>query len=227
VAAQCQNPTEDNICALNKRLKWQLKNLDRGIRYIVLELDHLKLFIFVDGSFANNKDFSSQIRYVMILADENETPTANGNPNGTDRFTIKGNLIHYSSTKCKRVTRSVLASEIYGMAGGVNMAVAVNTTIKMITDQLGFSHPAIIVYTDSYSLYECLVKLGTTKEKRLMIDIMALCQSYKQREIAEIRWINGKDNPANAMTKSMPNKALERFLDSNQLNVRIEGWVQR
>jgi hypothetical protein len=190
-------------------------------------LDHLKLFVFVDGSFANNKDFSSQIGYMMILANKNETPTANRNPNGTDRFTIKGNLIHYSSTKCKRVTRSVLASEIYGIAGGVNMAVAVNTTIKMIMDQLGFSHPTIIVCTDSYLLYECLVKLGTTKEKHLMINIMALCQSYKQQEIAEIQWINGKDNPANAMTKSMPNKALERFLDSNQLNVQIEGWVQR
>jgi hypothetical protein len=156
----------------------------------------------------------------------NET-SMNETPTGTDEFTIKGNLIHYSSTKCKRVTRSVLASEIYGMVGGVDTAIAINTTIKMITDQLGFSHPAIIVCTDSYSLYECLVKLGTTKEKRLMIDIMALRQSYERREIAEIRWINGKDNPADAMTKSTPNKALERFLDSNQLNVRIEGWVQR
>jgi hypothetical protein len=239
-------------------------------------LDHLKLFVFVDGSFANNKDFSSQIGYVIILANEtsmnetsanktsdktsvnetsanktsdktsvnetsanktsnktsvNETSanetSMNETPTGTDEFTIKGNLIHYSSTKCKRVTRSVLASEIYGMVGGVNMAIAINTTIKMITDQLGFSHPAITVCMDSYSLYECLVKLGTTKEKRLMIDIMALRQSYERQEIAEIRWINGKDNPADAMTKSMPNKALERFLDSNQSNVRVEGWVQR
>jgi hypothetical protein len=183
----------------------------------------MKLFVFVNGSFANNKDFSSQIRYLIILANENETPTANETPNGTNKFTIKGNLIHYSSTKCKRVTRSVLASKIYGIVGGVNMAITINTTIKMVTDQLGFSHPAITVCTNSYSLYECLVKLGTTKEKRLMINIMALCQSYKQREIAEIRWINGKDNPADAITKSTPNKALERSLDSNQLTIQVEG----
>ena len=52
---------------------------------------------------------------------------------GTDKFTIKGNLIHYSSTKSKRVTRSVLASKIYGIVGGVDIAITINITIKMIT----------------------------------------------------------------------------------------------
>jgi hypothetical protein len=113
------------------------------------------------------------------------------------------------------------------MVGGVDMAVAINTTIRMITKQLDLPQTPIVVCTDSYSLYECLVKLGTTKEKRLMIDIMALRQSYERREIAEIRWIDGKDNPADAMTKSAPNKALEKFLDNNQLQIRVEGWVQR
>jgi hypothetical protein len=91
-----------------------------------------------------------------------------------NEFVIKGNLIYYSSTKSKRVTRSVLASEIYGIVGGVNMAITINTTIEIITKQLGFPHIPIIVYTNLYSLYECLVKLSTTKEKRLMIDIIAL-----------------------------------------------------
>ena len=122
--------------------------------------------MFVDGAFANNKDLSSQIGYEIFLI--NETLYKNNS------FELTGNLIHYSSTKSKRVTRSILASEIYGMVGGVDMAIAINTTIKMITDQLGFPSPPIIVYTDSYLLYKCLVKLGTTKEKRLMIDIIAI-----------------------------------------------------
>jgi hypothetical protein len=218
VAAQHQNPTESEATALNKRLDWQMKHMDRGIRYIALDLATIKLFVFVDGSFANNKDFSSQIGYEIILANE---------ITGDEEFEIKGNLIHYSSTKSKRVTRSVLASEIYGMVGGVDMAISINTTIKMIMDQLGFTSIPIIVCTDSYSLYECLVKLGTTKEKRLMIDIMAIRQSYERRELQEIRWINGQDNPADAMTKSNPNRALEKFLDTNHLQVRVEGWVKR
>jgi hypothetical protein len=68
----------------------------------------------------------------------------------------------------------MLASEIYGMVKGVDMLITINTIIKMITKQLGFPSTPIIVCTDSYSLYECLVKLGTTKEKRLMINIIAI-----------------------------------------------------
>jgi len=56
---------------------------------------------------------------------------------------------------------------------------------------------------------------------------MALHQSYKCKEITEIQWINGKDNSANAMTKSTPNKALKKFIDSNQLNIQVERWVQK
>ena len=219
VAAQHKNPTDDDVRTLNKRLEWQMMNLDRGIKYIPLDLQRTKLFVFVDGSFANNKDFSSQIGYLIILANETFIES--------NEFVVNGNLIHYSSTKSKRVTRSVLASEIYGMVGGVDMAIAINTTLHMINEQLDLPKVSIVVCTDSYSLYECLVKLGTTKEKRLMIDIMALRQSYERREITEIRWINGHDNPADAMTKSTPNKALEKFINENQLTVRVEGWVER
>ena len=67
------------------------------------------------------------------------------------------------------------------------MAIAINITIHMIIEQLNLPKTSIIVYTDLYSLYECLIKLSTIKEKRLIINIMALRQSYELREITEIR----------------------------------------
>jgi len=54
------------------------------------------------------------------------------------------------------------------------MAIAIEITLKMITDRLEFPVIPIIVCTDLYSLYKCLVKLSTTKKKRLIINIMAL-----------------------------------------------------
>jgi hypothetical protein len=197
-----------------------MQNLDRGLQYIPVNLKDAKLMVFMDGSFANNKDLSSQLGFVLTLVNES-TGT------DTNTFTICGNVIYYSSTKCKRVTRSVLASEIYGMVNGFNIGIAIATTLRMITERLGLLVIPLVICTDSYSLYECLVKLRTTKEKRLMIDIMALRQSYERREITEIRWINSDDNPADAFTKASLNRALERFINSNQLTVRVEGWVQR
>ena len=140
---------------------------------------------------------------------------------------MRGNLIAASSTKFQRITRSVLASEIYGMVGGVDIAICIATTLRMIISKLNLPDIPVLLCTDSYSLYECLVKLGTTKEKRLMIDIMALRQSYEKRELAEVRWIDGHDNPADAMTKSIPNKALMTFINNNEIEVRVEGWVER
>jgi len=66
------------------------------------------------------------------------------------------------------------------------MVIAIGTTLKIIIDRLELPAIPIIVCTNSYSLYKCLVKLGTIKEKRLIIDIMALWQSYEQQELFEI-----------------------------------------
>jgi hypothetical protein len=83
--------------------------------------------------------------------------------------------------------KSVLILKIYGMIGGVNMSFAIGSTLTMIIKQLGFSTIPIIVCTDSYSFYECLVKFGIIKKKRFMIDIMAIRESYENRELFKIR----------------------------------------
>lgn len=163
-AAQHKDPKSDKRVLLNKRLKWQKENTARDLRYVPLNLTSMKLFVFVNASFANNKDLTSQIGYTIVLGGEEDYLT--------DSFKMTGNIIHWSSMKCKRVTRSVLASEIYAMAHGVDMAVAIAGTINTIANKFSTIHKLdipqvpIIVCTDSRSLYKCLVKLNTTKEKK-------------------------------------------------------------
>ncbi|KAI1002435.1 hypothetical protein K3495_g5765 [Podosphaera aphanis] len=69
-AAQTHNPSTDEIDALNKRLKWQKENIKRAIDYVPIKLETAKLFVFVDSSFANNKDLSSQMGFLIILGNE-------------------------------------------------------------------------------------------------------------------------------------------------------------
>ena len=44
---------------LNKRIRWQIDNTDRGLRYIPLTLKDVKLFVFVNELFTDNKNLSS------------------------------------------------------------------------------------------------------------------------------------------------------------------------
>jgi hypothetical protein len=48
------------------------------------------------------------------------------------------------------------------MVKDVNIAIIINTIIKIITKQLGFSQTLIVVCTNLYLLYKCLVKLDIT-----------------------------------------------------------------
>jgi hypothetical protein len=60
--------------------------------------------------------------------------------------------------KYKRVTRSVLASELYGIVHGFNIGAIVKSTVNRA---LEIDLP-LVIYIDSKSLYEYLIKLGTT-----------------------------------------------------------------
>jgi hypothetical protein len=79
-------------------------------------------------------------------------------------------MLYWSFIKCKRVTRSVLAFKLYVLAYGFDIGASIKFTIDRI---LGINL-LLVLCTNFKSLYDCLVKLGITQEKRLMIDIMCL-----------------------------------------------------
>jgi hypothetical protein len=81
-----------------------------------LDVNSLQLLAFIDASFANNKDLSSQIGFILVLTDASK----------------KANIVHWSSVKCKRVTRSVLASKLYGMAHGFDIGATIKSTLDKV-----------------------------------------------------------------------------------------------
>jgi hypothetical protein len=109
--------------------------------------------IFTNSSFANNQDLFSQIDYVIYFADSKHV-----------------NIVHWSSIKCKRVIRIVLAAELYALIHDFDLDVALKAIFSAILDRF----VSFVLCTDFKSLYDCLVKLDTIQKKRLMIDVMNL-----------------------------------------------------
>src|SRR6266571_3146269 len=98
--------------------------------------------------------------------------------------------MYWSLVKCKRVTKSVLAFELYAIAYGFDIGVVIKAIVEL---QLNISL-LFTLYTNSKLIYKCLIKLRTTQEKRFIINIMCLRQLYKRHEIAKVKWINGDNN---------------------------------
>ncbi|KHJ34346.1 hypothetical protein EV44_g3284 [Erysiphe necator] len=183
-----------------------IENPSRGLKFVKL-IGKLRIIVFTDSSFASNPDFSSQLGYFIFLVDEDNNY----------------NVIHWSSINFKRITKSVIASELYVMCYGFDIACILKNTIDNILD----NKVPIIVCIDSLPFFECLVKLGNTRGKQLMIDITALRQVYEPREIAEVIWIMGETNPADALTKHAGNRALQQIVDTNKVALKPGAWVER
>jgi hypothetical protein len=61
-----------------------------------------------------------------------------------------------------------------------------------------------------------------------MIDVLCLRQSYECREIAEVKWIKGNTNPADALTKSKgTSTVLKQIIDTNMVYLEAVEWVER
>ena len=57
-----------------------------------------------------------------------------------------------------------------------------------------------------------------------MVDIMCLRQAYERQQIAEIIWIDGNSNPADALR---PCQALKNLIDTNTIGIKPTGLVER
>ena len=63
-------------------------------------------------------------------------------------------------------------------------------------------------------------------ERRLMIDMAAIRQAYRRRDIDSVAHVAGSDNPADAMTKIRQSKALMDLMDG-RMTVHPTQWVVR
>lgn len=85
-------------------------------------METVRVIVVTDASFANARDLRSQLGYLVLMVD------------GQDN----ANIIHYGSRRCKRVTRSVMASEVHALSMGCDYGIIIP---HMIEETSGSHYP--------------------------------------------------------------------------------------
>ena len=120
-----------------------------------MNLQLAKIYVFVNRSFANNKNLSFQIGFMLVIGIELK---------GIAKFTLIRNIIYISLTKCKRVICVMLTLKLYAIIIGIDMLIALLSIINMIINKLRIKQLLTIICIDSFSLYKCIIKLDIIKK---------------------------------------------------------------
>lgn len=73
------------------------ENSNPNLKFILIDITSALLAVFADAAFATNADLTSQLEFLVALA---------------DKF-INANVLQYARMKSKRVTRGVLSAELF------------------------------------------------------------------------------------------------------------------
>lgn len=103
---------------MGKIIEWCKKTSNVGLNFKTLDPSTVRLMVFTDSSFANLPDVKSQIGFVVVATDD------------SDNY----NILHYGSSRCRRVARSVMAAELLALVYGFDQAFLVK---KCLSDILG------------------------------------------------------------------------------------------
>ena len=208
MAAELNDDLPQTYKKLKKLVKWCHDTCDIGLQYVPLDADTLRLVLFTDAAFGNGEKLNSQLGFILLLVDGNND----------------ANIIHYGSTKCRRVARSVLAAELHALIYGFDQAYLAQHIIQTILCR----DIPLDAYVDSRTVFNIVAKSSPTLEKRLQIDVHALRQSHEKGELRYLAWIPGKQNCADALTRHSTvdsNHSLWTLITTNKIHLTPQGWI--
>jgi hypothetical protein len=124
------NPSKMEIFRLAATCTRAKSTASGGLSFVALDLSRpLRLVVFSDAGFDTNADHACQIGYIIALVDQ----------------TNKANVTAYTSKKCRRVTRSIYASELLALMEAFDMGTALKEQLFEILGE----HVALWCILDS------------------------------------------------------------------------------
>lgn len=186
---------ESHVKDLNNLALYLKSTSASHMKFPELDQESLYLLCNADSSFANLRDSSTQLGYIIVLADKSN----------------KCSIISYCSYKSRCVVRLSSAGETLALADAFDTAIVLQHDIELILKRT----VPILLLTDSQSLFAVLTTYSHTAERRLMLDLETLREAYTSKVIAKIGLIASERNAADAMTKLKANPSLWHLFSTN------------
>ena len=160
--------------------------------------------------FGRHASYSSQ--HISVFADA-AFPKIDGGPHGQTGYLYRTLLgdgpkaafhpIAWTSHKQKRICRSSTAAEILAIAEADDFGAAIKQAVHRIMD---YAMP-LQLNINSRSLWDHMTTQHDTHDFRLRQAVRVLRESFERNDINLMRWVSGKSNPADALTKRNPSTA--------------------
>ena len=80
---------------------------------------------------------------------------------------------------------------------------------------------------DSKSLFDVISKGSRTSEKRMMLEIAAAREGFRDKVISDIGFVRSSLNTADGLTKAMQQGFLQKVPMTGRLDVMPEQWIIR
>lgn len=142
------------IQTLNKIVKHLKDGNDTGLTSHKFDIPSIKIVMLADTSFGNGRGLRRQLGFVILMIDNNGV----------------SNIIHYGSSRCKRITRSVMASEIHALF----LCFDKSYYIRHMLEEILGRRLNIEAYVDSKTVFDVIAKDGKRTERIIRIDVSAL-----------------------------------------------------
>lgn len=130
----------------------------QGIGFVKSDMVTMRIVVISVASFAKVPGLKSRLAYTILMADKERC----------------ANNINYSSCRCHRVSRMVMAAEVHALIH----AVEIGMLMKEILGELMNWEIKMEAYVESRTLFKVIAKNSSTAEHCLQIDVFSLKENY-------------------------------------------------
>lgn len=102
IAPRSEHTTNGEMKGIYKEVNRMKATNAIGLNFCPLNMDNVRPVLVTDASFDNSGDFKNPLGFDILMKD----------------ITGVSNIVHYASTRCRRVTRSILEAEVHALVLG-------------------------------------------------------------------------------------------------------------